>query len=258
MIDDIETFNASGDVVRQVVNYAPAEHTYRGIELTFDERLADHWYAAGNYTYASTKGNHFDSVFTGLGDFLDARCRTTVDLSLGTSGILPCAEVNDGPNKAGSVTFDRPHDVKLAGAYTRPLGRVNLTGSLLSEWLSKITYQQTRTMSVLLPGTTSNAGISYTYFYEPRGNERIPGVIWYLDGAFEVTFKPYGRSEAGIKGEFFNLTNREEKTTVNNTVWCNADSNASCTTSRSIFGTATARGSFQTPRTYRLSLLVRF
>ena len=128
----------------------------------------------------------------------------------------------------------------------------------MGHWLSKYAFQKTRTVNVLLPGTTTNAGPTYTYFYDPRGNERLSGLVQTIDSAFEVTFRAYGRSEVGIKTEVFNITDQQEKILVNNTVWCNVDSNAACTAARANFGTAIARGSFQTPRNYRVSALIRF
>jgi len=73
-----------------------------------------------------------------------------------------------------------------------------------------------------------------------------------------LTWKIAGTYQAGFKTEIFNLTNREEKIISNNTVWCGSDAGAGCATARANYGTATARGSFQTPRRVRFSAIFRF
>ncbi len=88
---------------------------------TFEKRFANNWNLQASYTYSRTEGNHFDATFTTLGDYLDAQCRTTLDASVGTNGVIPCAEVQDGTNKYGRPIYDRPHNLKLNGAYVRPI-----------------------------------------------------------------------------------------------------------------------------------------
>ena len=156
LIDDVRTFNPDGSIEREVLNYDAAERTYRGVQLIAEKRFSNNWNAQASYTYSRTRGNHFPAdVFTPLGDYLDAQCRTTVDLTIGTNGIIPCSEVQNGANKIGLPTYDRPHNFKLAAAYVRPVGPVNLTFGALTESVSKFRYEKTRTMNVLLPGTTA-------------------------------------------------------------------------------------------------------
>lgn len=259
LIDDVRTFNADNSINRQVFNYDAAQRTYRALELTIEKRYSHNWFSAGSYTYARTRGNQFASSFSTLGDYLDAQCRTTVDTSIGTNGIIPCAEVQNGANKYGAPANDRPHSLKFSGAYTRPVGKINLTAGTTGEATSKVTYTQTRSVNVLLPGTTTNAGPTATYFYEPLGNERLPGVLFQLDSALEATWRAGGSTEVGLKAEIFNLFNNQEKIAINNTVWCNpSNTSAACQTARNQFGTATARGAFFGPRTYRVTALFRF
>ncbi|MDP2055534.1 MAG: TonB-dependent receptor, partial [Acidobacteriota bacterium] len=105
LIDDVRTFNPDNTILRQVVNYEPAERKYRGVQFTFEKRFANNWNAQGSYTYSQTRGNHFGNNFTALGDYLDAQCRTTADLTVGNGGIIPCAEVNNGANKYGAPIY---------------------------------------------------------------------------------------------------------------------------------------------------------
>ena len=77
-------------------------------------------------------------------------------------------------------------------------------------------------------------------------------------GVFLKTLQATG-FQVGVKGEVFNVTDEQEKITVNNTTWCEAQpGSTACQTARTNYGTATARGSFQAPRNYRLTALVRF
>ena len=113
--------------------------------------------------------------FTTLGDFLDAQCRTTVDLTIGTDGLIPCAEVNNGANKTGRPIYDRPHNFKFNAAYLAPdrpgqpdrwrAHRVHLEAPL------RASADGQRAAS----GTTTNSGQTATYFYEERGDFQLDG-----------------------------------------------------------------------------------
>lgn len=259
LIDDVRTFNADGSVQRDVVNYDPAERSYRGILFTFEKRFSNHWNTQASYTFSRNRGNHFDNSFSALGDFLDAQCRTTADTTIGTNGIIPCSEVQDGANKNGRPGNDRPHNLKLNGAYSRSIGRTNLTLGAVFDGISKTVFTRNRTLNVLLPGTLTPSGQTAAYFYEERGANRIDGgLVWTIDTAFELTWRLARNSQFGFKGEAFNVTDRQEKTAVNNTVWCNTTATAACQTAVNNFSKATARGSFQGPRTFRLSGIFRF
>ena len=258
LIDDIRTFRADGSINRQVVNYKPADRRYRGMQFTLDKRFSHNWSAQGSYTFSRTTGNHFLDNFTDLGNFLDAQCRTTVDLGLGNGGIIPCAQVADGPTSEGSPVYDRPHNFKFNAAYVRPIGPVNLTVGALTEWISKRRYERQRTVNVLRPGTTTSSGQTLVYRYEDRGAFELDGLENYVDFAAEATWRVAGTHQAGFKAEAFNLTNNEEKTINNNVAWCNSTASAACTTAIANFGKASARGSFLTPRRYRFSLIYRF
>jgi outer membrane receptor protein involved in Fe transport len=264
LIDDVRTFNPDDTINREVVNYDAAEREYKGVQFTLEKRFSNNWNAAASYTYSQTRGNHFGDTFTSLGDYIDARCRTTADLTVGEGGVIPCAEVQNGANKNGAPTYDRPHNFKLAGAYVRPVGPVNLTVGAVSELLSKFRYQKERTVNVLLPGTLSNQGSTATYYYNERGSDPLEGMEWFMDTSLEATWKIAGTHNAGFRAEIFNITDRQEKLRSNNVVWCGSGSSAACQTAIDNFGKATARTSFRggvagtTPRAYRFSLIYRF
>ena len=265
LIDDTRTFNPDGSINRQVINYDEAERNYRGVQFTAEKRFSDNWNAQASYTYSRTRGNHFPAdVFTALGDYTDAQCRTTVDLTIGNNGVIPCAEVQNGANKIGLATYDRPHNFKMAAAYVRPVGPVNLTFGALTEMLSKFRYEKQRTMNVLIPGTTLNSGNTATYFYNERGADPVEGMEWYLDTSVEGTWRIFSTAQAGFRAEIFNITNRQEQLRSNNVVWCGSEAGTGCATSIANYGKATSRGSFRGglagtfPRSYRFSAVFRF
>jgi hypothetical protein len=265
LIDDTRTFNADGSINRQVVNYDEAERDYKGVQFTAEKRFSNNWNAQASYTYSRTRGNHFPAdVFTALGDYTDAQCRTTVDLTIGTNGVIPCAEVQNGANKAGLATYDRPHNFKLAAAYVRPVGPVNLTFGALTEALSKFRYEKQRTMNVLIPGTTLNSGNTATYFYNERGSDPVDGMEWYLDTSVEATWRLVSTAQAGFRAEIFNITNRQEQLRSNNVVWCGSEAGTGCSAFIANYGKATSRASYRGglvgtfPRSYRFSAIFRF
>ena len=260
LIDDVIDWNSDGTLAQKVVNYSPAKHNYRGVELTFEKRFSRNWYANVNYTWSRVRGNHFGDAFTTLGDFGASNCRTAVDPTVGTNGVLPCSEVNNGANKDGTPNFDFPNDLKAQGTYLFHIGPVSLTTALAGEYRSNLSYTPNISMSVLLPGTTTNSGSTATYFYEKRGSRRLPNTYG-LDGSMEATYRIWKNAEVGFKGEVFNLTDHQDKTLVNLTSYCanaNAAAGSTCKVNRDRFGSATARGSFRGPRNYRLTTLVRF
>jgi hypothetical protein len=259
LIDDIFQLNADGSVFRQAVNYSNSKRNYRGVELTFEKRFSKNWNANVNYTWSRTRGNSFVDQFGSLGDYGNSNCRTTTDITIGTNGVIPCSVVNDGPNKFGKGN-DFPHDLKAQGAYLFHFGPVNLTTALTGEYRSNNTFTKQIAMNVLTPGTTTNSGNTATYFYEPRGSERLPNT-WFADSSLEATYRFWKSAEFGVKGEVFNITNHQDKTTVNLQTWCNNPSAAptsTCQINRDRFGSATARGSFRGPRNYRITTLIRF
>jgi hypothetical protein len=264
IIDDTRTFNPDSSINRQVLNYDPAERNYKGIQFTAEKRFSNNWNAAASYTYSVTKGNHFADNFTSLGDYLDAQCRTTTDLTIGNNGVIPCSEVQNGANKYGNPFYDRPHNFKMLGSYVRPIGPVSLSLGAQSELLSKFRYEKTRTLNVLRPGTTTNAGPTATYFYNERGADPVEGMEWYLDTAVEATWRIAGTNQVGLKTEIFNITNRQEKLRSNNVVWCGSAAGTGCQAAIDNFGKATARTSYRGgltgtfPRAFRFSLIYRF
>jgi hypothetical protein len=260
IIDDIPVFDTAGNQTVTYQNYAPGNHKFYGAEFVFDKRFSARWNANASYAWGKTKTNTISNSASQLGDYLNSNCRTTVDLTIGTGGVIPCSIVDDGPNKLGEPIDSINNSFKVFGAYTRSLGPVNLALGLGGQFATGIHYQQQRSVNVLIPGTTTNSGAAETYFYEARGNETTPS-IYEIDTSLEATFTVFRSLELGLKGEVFNVTNVQRQTNVNNLTWC-ADASApaasTCGIARATFGAGTARGSYQAPRAYRLTTLVRF
>lgn len=261
LIDDVRAFNPDNTISRRVVNYDEAKREYRGLELTFEKRFAKNWAANVNYTWSEATGNHFVDSFSSLGDFLNTNCRTTTDPTIGTNGVLPCSEVQNGGNKDGLAAYDRPHDLKAQGSYAFTFGPVRFTTGVAGEYISGVTYTKQISMNVLLPGTTTNSGQTATYFYEDRGSDRLPST-YFMDGSLEATWRFWKSAEFGLKGEIFNMTDRQDKINVSLTAYCadpNAAAGSTCKVSRDRYGLATSRNTvFRGPRTFRLTTLIRF
>ena len=147
--------------------------------------------------------------------------------------------------------------LKFSGSYRRPIGAFDVTAGFVGQALSSASYSKSRTVSVLIPDTFEQFQ-TLTYFYDGRGSDRVGGVTFVGDLGLEAVYRAFRRSEMGIKFETFNLFNNEDKINVDNTNWCNSDATAACQQALSSFGTATTRASFNAPRTYRVSFLIRF
>lgn len=257
-VDDVRSFNTDGTLHRVVQNITDGKRTYRALELTLEKRLSNSWSSAGSYTYSRSRGNHFDTGdgFTTLDDYLDATCRQTVDVGLFNGGTFPCRELQ--ANYFGKASYDRPHLIKFNGTYFRSLGPINLTAGMVGSAASKIAFQKQRTVNVLSP--SGNQFAMMTYFYEPRGSQRVPGMLVTADLALEAGYKLGIRqgSNVGVKFDIFNLFNNEEKINVSNTAWCNATTSAACQTTVNNFGKASTRAAFQAPRTYRVTMIFRY
>jgi hypothetical protein len=266
IIDDIPILDNAGNQTITYANYTPGQRKFYGVELVLDKRFSEHWNANASYAWGKTKSNTTSDTASQLGDFLTSNCRTTVDPTVGSNGIIPCATVVDGPNKYGEPTLSINNTLRLSGAYARSVGPVNLAVGLGGLVSSGIHYQKQRTVNVLIPNCvitptrTCNGGPTEVYYYDARGNETTPS-IYQVDASLEATFTVWRSIEVGLKGEIFNVTDQQRQVAVNNANWCDDTSStasAACTAARATFGTGTARASFQAPRAYRLTALMRF
>jgi hypothetical protein len=227
-----------------------AHRDYNGLELTFEKRFARHWSLLANYTYSEVKGNHFGgSVGDIINDYTAQNCTNTADRTIGNNGTIPCSELDRLAE--GHPTWDIPHIANLLGTYVFSLGPVNLTAGAAGNYQSGVRFSKTRAMTV-----QGSGGVTRNYFYEGIGSDRAPAV-WALDTSLEATYRLFSTVDLGAKLEIFNVTDRQGQRSVNNTAWTNA-TGAAADTTRAAFGKATARGSFQPPRSFRVTYLIRF
>jgi hypothetical protein len=265
IIDDVPIFDTAGNQTITYTNYGPAERKFYGVEVVLDKRFSSHWNANVSYAWGKTTANTESDTASSLGDFLTSQCRTTVDTTVGSGGFIPCSIVDEGPNKTGQPKLSISNSLKFFGAYLQSVGPVNLALGLGGQVASGVRYQRQRTVNVLIPGCTPvpgktcNAGPTETFFYDARGSETTPS-IYQIDASLEATFNVWRTIELGVKGEIFNITDQQRQVNINNLNWCDdaSPTNGTCSVARANFGTGTARSSFQVPRGYRLTALVRF
>lgn len=215
---------------------------YRAVELTFAKRYSDRWQAIANYTLSRTDGNQFNNFTTQLLDFPGSSCTVT------GVGTIPCTQA-ESHNQFGPASYDRTSVFQLFAAYTLPLGFMNLTGAPAFTLQSGEPYQQQITYH-------NPVGLNNNYLLTPRGSSRLP-TTYELDFALEATFLPLqstkipfvtGPLEIGVKGEVFNVTNQQQ-VLFNNGI---------SLLPNQFFGDATSNAANQSPRSYRLTALVRF
>jgi hypothetical protein len=262
IIDDVPILSSTGARTVNYENIDNGKHKFWGAEVVVDKRFSDHWNANVGYAWGETNLNttNASNVASSLGDYLTSNCRTTIDTSIGVNGVLPCSEVVQGSNRYGKIPESIDHTFKAFGAYVQPIGHVNLALGLGASFQTGIHFQEQRSMNVLTPGTTTNAGPTETFFYDVRGNESLPS-IYQIDASLEATFGIFSTIELGVKGEAFNVTDQQRQVRVDNFNYCGdatAAPNSSCAVARATFGAGTARASYQAPRSYRLTALVRF
>ncbi len=270
LIEDLYDYDASNNIRTEYINYDGAERTYRALQAQFDKRFGQHWSLLANYTYSKTEGNFFSNFASRLLDFPNSTCRVS-DPTVGTPGtganaafgFLPCTQVMESIQ--GLSTSDSPHFVNALGTYSFKLGPANFTAGAGGRYRSGYPFSKGITATVIDP--TGAGGGTYTYYYEGQGSDRLPSV-WTIDNSLEVTFGVFQGMEVGLKGEVFNVTNRQAQINTTTTAWTNnCLSNAgSCTaaqvtaanSARTNFGRATARTHYQDPRSYRITALFRF
>ncbi len=253
-VEDRLTY-VNGAQVTQFYNNGDLRRTYKALQATFDKRFSNNWSLYTNYTFSQVRGNQFSTFNSVNDDFYDLNCRATADATLGT---VPCAGAI-GTLK-GKPNYDVPHVFNALGTYGMSLGRVNLTFGGAGSYRSGYAYSKTTGVRPVNPNDpTKFVGSStYTVYYDGLGSERLPSV-WGLDTSVEATFGVWRNVEFGVKGEIFNILNRQEQIDTALTAWCNESNNSkTCIDNRARHGLATTNLHYQDPRAFRITTLVRF
>jgi hypothetical protein len=140
-------------------------------------------------------------------------------------------------NRYGLLSYDATHLVKVFVAYTYPTSIVNLTAAPSFTFSSGLPYQQQQVFNI--------NGDTDVYYYTKKGSDRFPQ--WYqLNFALAADFNIFGPLQIGLKGEVLNLTNQQTLT------------NGISLLPNAQYGDALSRGSFNPPRNYQFSAVVKF
>jgi len=244
LVDDVKTLDNDGNLILTPFNFGSdvLKRNYKALEFTFEKRFSGNWQALVNYTLSRARGNQFSDFASQQLDWPGETCSPNL------VGPIPCT-VASSTNQYGIASYDRTSVANAFIAYTFNLPVVNITAAPSGTIFSGLPYQMQQTY--VNPDNTRS-----TYFYTPRGSSRLP-TAYQLNFALEATFKPVGNQglwliggplELGVKGEVFNLTNQQQQVS-NSLISLLPNSN---------FGLPTSRNSFQTPRNYRFTGLIRF
>ncbi|HEX4439595.1 MAG TPA: TonB-dependent receptor [Thermoanaerobaculia bacterium] len=211
--------------------FYPARRYFKGIELTVQKRLSDHWLLYASYLYSSLQGN-YDGAFRAIGGFFAKDPNITDDFD------YPEFQTN----AYGRLSLDRRQQAKMQAAYVFPFG---LTTSLSG-------FFQTGTPISRIGWWNNYAGPEI--FITRRGSEGRTPDTYEIDAHLD-----YGLFIRPVTIHFlvdvFNLLNRQQIETVDQ-VWATdqADNNNPEPTN-SHYGLA---NTWQQPRTLRVGLRLSF
>ncbi len=214
-------FNAAGTLTgttSQIENLPAARRQQQSLQLLVQKRYSDHWQLLGSYTRSRTQGNLFDDTGANPSGFADFSNVSDVNLI----------------NRYGLAPYDRRDQIKLYSLYHWPWRRADLSVGTALLYESGVPYQMEETDPL------------GTRFLTPRGSLRLPDVFQ-LDLSFgsEIQVLRPGLA-VEMRAEVFNLTNQRQVLAVDPLV----DS--------SLFGKPVSILDLQAPRSYRLTLGVRF
>lgn len=228
-VDNYAFFNPGES--RLAPEYPPGKRYFRGIELTAQKPLADNWMLFASYLYSRLKGN-FDGSFRAVGGFFARNPNITDDFD------YPEFQVNAD----GLLALDRPHQVKLQGAYVFPFG---LT-------VSAAGYYQSGTPISRIGWWNGYGGPEV--FITPRGSEGRTPDTYEFDAHFDYGLR-IGPVTVHFLADLFNVLDRQEVLDVDQ-VWAfdQADNELPEPTNEH-FGLG---NTFQQPRTVRLGVRASF
>jgi hypothetical protein len=214
-----------------VFPFYPARRYFKGIELTAQKRLSDHWLVYASYLYSTLQGN-YDGAFRAIGGFFAKDPNITDDFD------YPEFQVN----AYGKLALDRRHQAKLQAAYVFPFG-VTLSAS---------GFYQSGTPLSRIGWWNNYAGPEI--FINKRGAEgRTPNtydVDAHLDYALTIQ-----TVTIHVLVDVFNFLNRQTALTVDQVWALDQNDNASPVPTNTHFGKA---NTWQQPRTLRLGARVSF
>jgi hypothetical protein len=167
---------------------APApERTYDAITLSANKKFSKNWFARAAYTYSRLVGN-YEGLFQAEQFYFapnGSNAYDTPDLNVNSRGYLP---------------NDRPHNFKLDGFYSHPVGRGKITAGLSFSALSGMPRNY---MGSLLPSPQE------IVFLLPRGSAGRTPTVTQFDGhiAYGRPLAPNVNFEAFV--DLFNLFDQQ-------------------------------------------------
>ncbi len=170
------------------INPPDAIRDYQGFEFTLNKRFSNRWSMNASYVYAKS---------TGL---------IGTDFNASWGGTALYTNPNAHTNLTGSLSLERPHQIKLQGLWQGPLG-INL--SAYYRFLSGLPYA--RSIRSLDVGLTLAQGTA-TILAEESGSRRMPDLS-ILDLRVEKVFR-IGKTSFGVFADIFNALNANKATAV--------------------------------------------
>lgn len=209
-----------------VKNLQEAKRRYEAIQLLLQRRSAGRWQLVGSYTWSEAKGNLFTNA--GLDDFAD---------------FTDVSDVNRA-NRLGPAPYDRPHELRVFGTYRFDLGRSSLALASVLRYSDGTPFER-RKIEPVFVDEVQEIEIDGVRFITPRGSERLSGVFQW-DGALNFDLPFSGGLELELKAEVFNITDESEQLGIETLE------------GSPIFGLPRTLADFQAPRSYRMTLGLRF
>lgn len=212
------------NLTSEIRNLDSARREYQAAQLLLQKRYSNNWQLLGSYTWSETKGNVFDN--DGFRDYAD----------------FPGISDEGFANRFGLAPYDREHQFKVFGNYQIPLERVNFSIGTAIRYESGIPFQQ-----------ETFGDFTRTRFVTPRGSQRLPELFQW-DLSFGADFKVGKEIVVEVKTEVFNVTDEQQQIGVDTLVFF--DQNGQRVPDN--FGRPETIFDLQTPRSYRLTLGLRF
>jgi hypothetical protein len=214
-------FDAQGRLVSassQVLNLPKARRQQQSLQLLVQKRYSDHWQLLGSYTRSRTEGNLFEDSGADASDFADFSNVSNVNLV----------------NRYGLAPYDRRDQMKVFSSYRWPWRRANMSFGAAVLYATGVPYQ----MEALDP-----LGVR---FLTPRGSLRLPDEFQVdLSLGSEVLLLRPGLS-VEVRAEVFNVTDQKQVLGVETL------------TDTGLFGKPRSILDLQAPRSYRVTLGLRF
>lgn len=255
-----------------VVNTDEVEREYVGMTLGASYRLFEGLQLQGNWTWSRLRGT-FDGETAANGPI--------------RTGVLSYPEYFDvaWSNPRGDLGADQRHKIRLWGIYDLPFSFdwFKASFSVLQQIDTGTPYGAVGAVATQahVPAAVNaaylNEPATVTYYYTARDAFRTED-IYRTDLSLNIAFKPIGSLELFVEPQMLNVFNQQSVSNVSTTIQTNANTGASFATFNpfttqptrgaagtganwnyaSTFGNPTAPADYQLPRTFRVSVGLRF